>query len=480
MAVRARLSAPRQVREDWHFHNVRSASLSASMLFGGDRRMEAESFLADGFATRMQIQSKHEGWSPLSEWAKTWQPNRLKGIQVSEDMGTPFLAATQVYDLRPTPRKWLSLEKTEYVSERFVKPGTILLTCSGTVGRATLARDTIVGSIISHDLLRVEPIREVHWGWIYAYLRAPSIIALMQAAHYGHVIKHLEVSHLDLVPVVEVEHDLLVRFNQRVSRILECRNRAEKLITSAEKMLTEAFELEDLKNKKTVSSSISVSDLACGRRRLEGAFHAASIKGLLQSLEKNASHVESLGDLVDRVWWMTRFSRNFGPSGVPYRSADELFSISQVSEKRVFLDPIPNYKDFFVKAGWLLMACSGQIYGLNGSVTLATNLDEDFFFSHDLIRISPVGDSVRPGYLFAYLGHPDLGQPLVKRFAYGSSIPHIDPSDVERIPIARMDDEFEKCVSDLAEEASSLNAEATDIEREISLEAEDIIQAFLR
>ena len=48
------------------------------------------------------------------------------------------------------------------------------------------------------------------------------------------------------------------------------------------------------------------------------------------------------------------------------------FSISQISQKRVYTDPIPRYKDFFVKEGWILMACSGQVYGLNGSVTLAT------------------------------------------------------------------------------------------------------------
>ena len=86
---------------------------------------------------------------------------------------------------------------------------------------------------------------------------------------------------------------------------------------------------------------------------------------------------------------MTRFSRTFGVEGVPYMSADELFSISQVSEKRVHLDPIPIHEEFFVKEGWILMACSGQVYGLNGSVTLATKHHENYFFSHDLIRIAP-------------------------------------------------------------------------------------------
>ena len=62
-------------------------------------------------------------------WA--WQPSRLKGIQVSPEHGTPFLAATQVFDVRPVPRKWLSLNRTNDHVQRFVHEGTILLTCSG-------------------------------------------------------------------------------------------------------------------------------------------------------------------------------------------------------------------------------------------------------------------------------------------------------------------------------------------------------------
>ena len=72
------------------------------------------------------------------------------------------------------------------------------------------------------------------------------------------------------------------------------------------------------------------------------------------------------------------------------------------------LDPIRNHEEFFVKEGWILMACSGQVYGLNGSVTLSTKHGESFFFSHDLIRIPPRSDAVRPGYLFANLGHRAL------------------------------------------------------------------------
>src|SRR5580704_3219403 len=108
-----------------------------------------------------------------SRTASTWQPSRLKGIQVGRAFGTPFLAATQVFDVRPISRKWLSLDRTDKATNRFVQPGTIMVTCSGSVGRATLSFATHENILISHDLLRVEALNKKDWGWSYAYLHAP-------------------------------------------------------------------------------------------------------------------------------------------------------------------------------------------------------------------------------------------------------------------------------------------------------------------
>ena len=479
MAVRARLTAPREARRDWPWHTVKSASLPASLLFGGSRRMEAEGLLASGFVTRMAIESKRAGWVRLEEIARAWQPPRLRGIQVDPEFGTPYLAATQVFDRPPMPRKWLSLEQTDHVQELFVSPGTIIVTRSGTVGRTTLPRKRLEGILISDDLLRVEPKDGSHWGWLYAYLRAPSVIGMMQAAHYGHVVKHLEVEHLHRLPVVHIDARAQLTFTKKVQRIADNRNRAEDLMAEANELLASAFRLPRSKANHSTHRIARLADVSSGRRRLEGSFHAAHVRSLVRRLDRHGRRVERLGDIVTRVWWMERMSRTFGEGGVPYMSADDLFSISRISEKRVLIDPIPNHEKFFVNEGWILMARSGQIYGMNGSVVLATKHDESYFFSDDLIRIAPRSDAVRPGYLFAYLGHPALGRVLVQRTAYGSSVPHIDPGDVEDIPVGRLTAKQENVISELADEASRLNAEAAELERAIGRQADEVLNKFL-
>ena len=301
----------------------------------------------------------------------------------------------------------------------------------------------------------------------------------MQAAHYGHVVKHLEVEHLHGLPVVAIDARARIAFTRKARRIADNRNRAEALMAEANALLALAFRLPRSKGKHATHNTARLADVSSGRRRLEGAFHTAHVTALLRRLKRHAVGVNRLGDVVTRVWWMTRFSRWFGENGAPYMSADELFSISQIGEKRVHLEPIASHEEFFVKEGWILMACSGQVYGLNGSVTLATKHDESFFFSHDLIRIAPRSDAVRSGYLFAYLGHRILGRVLAQRTAYGSSVPHIDPGDVEDIPVGRLAAQRENEIADLAEEASRLNAEAAELERAIGHQADEVVKEFL-
>ena len=160
-------------------------------------------------------------------------------------------------------------------------------------------------------------------------------------------------------------------------------------------------------------------------------------------------------------------------------SADELFSVNPPISKRVMIEQAEDPSSYFVKAGWIMMACSGQTYGLNGSVALMTIRHESAFFSHDLIRMIPKRAKVRPGYLFAALGHPRLGRPLVIRYAYGTSIPHLEPLDLVDLPIVRLKPSLEDSIADRMEEAADLYSQAEVIEDQIAADAGEVISRFI-
>jgi type I restriction enzyme, S subunit len=440
--------------------------------------MEAENYLSTGYGLRLAIEERPSGWKPFSQVARVWQPSRLKGIQVGPDFGTPFFSATQVFDHRPVPRKWLALARTDSSQDRFVSPGTILVTCSGAVGRSLLGYEAHTGALISHDLLRVEANEPEQWGWIYAYLRSPQARAMMSGAQYGHIIKHLETSHLDALPIPILRHGLATDLHQKTQAILDCRNRVHRLTREAEERFASA--VGPIKETgKEDGFEVRASSLFSGRRRFEASFHAPAPAAILRRFKALKASVMPLYQVAERVWWMTRFRRFYGEDGIPYLSADELFTINPPDAKRILVEPSDDHKSYFVKRGWIVMACSGQIYGLNGAACLMTEDHEGVFFSHDLIRIIPQDDVIRAGYLLTALTHPVLGRPLLIRAAYGTSIPHLDPGDVSNFPVVRLSEPEEAAIADLAEQAASERARADALDRTLADNAGRLIERFL-
>ncbi|MHC1481732.1 restriction endonuclease subunit S domain-containing protein [Frateuria aurantia] len=414
----------------------------------------------------------------LDALARIWQPSRLKGIQVSREYGSPFLAATQVFDVRPTPRKYLALEKTRDSDQLFVESGQILVTRSGTVGRSILAYKGHEGVVISDDLLRVNPLEPELSGWVYGYLRSDQARAMMTSAQYGHVIKHLEPAHLGSLPVPLPSTRLAAEFNSLYAQIVASRDEAWSAQLEAESMLSSA--VGNIKSTVTESGfSVSARDLFGGRRRLEASFHSPAATSILSHYKKRGLRCDSLADLCEGVWWLTRFKRVFGEGGDPYLSADELFSLNTTGLKRVLVEQADNPDAYRVRAGWIVMACSGQTYGLNGSVAFMTTEHEQAFFSHDLVRIIPNVELVDAGYLFTALGHPSLGRPLVIRNAYGTSIPHLDPADVAAIPIVRLGKEREAEIGAKMAHSIMMRATASELERQIAEKATHELNLFL-
>lgn len=481
MAVRARLNAPKPVAKEWPWHKAKTGSLSVSLLLSGDRRMEAENYLASGFGTRLAIEAKKDGWVKLQEIARTWQPSRLKGIQVSAEFGIPFLAATQVTDLRPVPRKWLSLDRTDQSRDRFVQVGTILLTCSGNVGRATLAHDTISGMLVSHDLLRIEPARTDWWGWIYAYLRAPQVREMMKAAQYGHIIKHLEVSHLDSMPIISVDAAVRSRFQKNAARVLELRNKALEKAREAEALFEGAIGLEDNPGEDNDVFITKASDIfGEPRRRMDAAHHVPYVRTLLTRLRARGRSIQTLESLGFRAWLPNRFKRVPASDGVDLLTSSDFFEINPDQGRHIADGDFGDTNRGRVREGWMVVSRSGQVYGLLGSIAMVTKAHEDKVASDDLIRIAPgPSTQVRSGYVYVALSHPKLGRPILKALAYGSSIPHIEPSDLSAVPIVRLDETIEAAIADAADEMARLRAEADILENTLAAAAGKIIDQFI-
>lgn len=112
---------------------------------------------------------------------------------------------------------------------------------------------------------------------------------------------------------------------------------------------------------------------------------------------------------------------------------------------------------------------------------------EDKVISDDIIRVAPSptaecqdeGRACRVGYVVMAMTHPEFGRPRVKALPYGSSIPHIEVTDLRQFQIPRLQTSIENGIADGVEEAARLRDRADELETRLAGSAEAAIQRFV-
>ena len=237
--------------------------------------------------------------------------------------------------------------------------------------------------------------------------------------------------------------------DHRIGHVFELRERAFELTNEAETVYAEQFASPVAHDED--GYSIAASSMFSGRRRLD-AFHYT-----LTAAAFGAVRTESLALLTDAIVGVPRFKHVYSGNGIPYLDSRDLFKINPEITKFIPEVTKRDASRYYVTRDWLLMASSGQVYGINGSVMLANAAHEGKIISNHVIRIVPKG--IRPGYLALALGHPMLGRQLLIRLTFGSSVPEIAPEDLAAVPVPRLGD-MEDQIADRMEEASALRMRA--------------------
>lgn len=208
--------------------------------------------------------------------------------------------------------------------------------------------------------------------------------------------------------------------------------------------------------------------------------HNPGVTAIRRYLAKQGKGFVSLTDANYDVWLPGRFKRIPAEDGIELVDSSSVFETNPDYDKRIADGDFGDAYNGRVQAGWLLMARSGQTYGLNGSVAFATVAHENRAVSDDLLRIAPKENAkFRTGYFFVALSHPVLGRPLVKALAYGSSIPHIDATDLLALEVVRLTSGEENAIADLAEESAAGRARADVLERELAADAGNLVDRFI-
>lgn len=169
-------------------------------------------------------------------------PGRFKRNYVDEENGVVFFGGKQLHQLDPENKKYLS-RKThdELIRQKLrIHTNTILITCSGTIGKVAIVPEHWSNWVPNQHVMRVVPASDQIAGYLYAWLSSDFAFPLITRHAYAAVIDEIDASHVSQI-CVPLLHDTLVqqRINDKVLEANAKRTRAYQLEQKALKVLND-------------------------------------------------------------------------------------------------------------------------------------------------------------------------------------------------------------------------------------------------
>lgn len=453
--------------------SVKWCSVSLSEIIARGKRLEASVFDVDGKHARELIQNCK--YTPTIIGGKnglttSYTGARFKRIWV-EKSDYPIFQPSTILDIKPTPDGYISkLTKTNIDALR-VKKGQILLTCSGTIGNASLVSKTLDNTIFSHDLLRIDCKQKYDIGYIYAYLKSKTGNKILLTNSYGAVITHIESEHLSEVIIPNPPKEIKEKIHNLIVQSYELRDESNELIDKATKLMIDELklppihdiEVETLKKDANVQTfNVKLSEL---NGRADASYHVPIVANIIEHLKVNAAEVTTISDSrVSRdIVLPGRFKRVYVEDGygVVFFSGKNIMELDP-SDKRYlsFVQHDKRIKDeLTIKENMILITCSGTI----GKIALVPKHWDGWAMTHDIIRLIP-NENIQ-GYTYIWL-QSEYAAEMLEAYSYGSVVSHVEKFHVKdmKIPLLK-NKNTQKKINDLVLEANAKRNEAYKLEQ---------------
>lgn len=454
-----------------------SRLVKASEVLSSFTRLDASFYCGGTASTRKLLTSSAHEQSTLGEIVRIDQPTVFgkRFMQGTPRNGVPLYPASELLNHDPYTDTFLAGQFKERFECLMLKPGTLLLSRSGSVGRPVLVPPWLEGTAVQDDILKIESSDDRLQKYLYAYLISPIGQSLLVDTAFGSVIKHIKVDHVRDLPVLIPSDHLL----NQISRIIELaqsnRERARNALISAYKQVYEVNKLFELTTEGTARSNCA-GGLDCfwilahdvksdnnggSEYRLDAHFYNPAAQLAVANIRKCQSEVKTVGDVAKEIRMSPLFVRKYveNEHGVPYIAGKQ---ISQVRPEFKYISRTATEEldQHILHEGWTLITCAGSV-GKVGYVSghLAGAA------AQDVMRVIPDESKVDGAYLNAWLAS-EYGRVLIERCSYGSVVDRVSPQHISSvlIPLPSPKDQGE--IGDKVREAYEKRAEAIRLEEE--------------
>jgi len=398
-------------------------------------------------------------------------PPRFKRIYAKE--GVTFLSSKDIFDFLPVGKK-IKNASPEY----FIKPGWILVTRSGSVGRVLIANKLLSKAAISEHVIRIVPTPQTPIQYLYAYLNSRIGQPLLIKDIFGGVVDEIEPNHIANIPIPRIP-DLEEEINQKILEAHKLREEAQELLLKAEEMIYSELGLpkideEDVEyfggeiGRLVKAFEVKASELDY---RLDASYHLPILRKIKEYLSSSEYRLTKLGEVIDEIFIPTRFKRPYVKNpddGVPFLQGAHIPMIKPMDVKYIWKG-MKNIENALLRKHWVLMTRSGTV----GRIGFVSDYLNGWAASEHILRII-VKNRGNPGYIVAFLSSL-YGEYQIKGKVYGAVVDEIaeqDTSLIEDIDILLPDKSIQDKIGSLVIKAYNKKDRANQIEEEAIKELE--------
>ena len=351
-------------------------------LYQGEQRLDASYYANKTFAALRVVRECGFEVRQLEQVVtEVFILGRFRRVYAADkEAGWPYLSASEALTFRPTSDRWIAKDHAPKDAEsHFARQGWILVSCSGSVGRAIVVTKRLEKFFLTHDLARIVPVQSPPVGYLYAYLSSWIGQTLLSKDQYGSTVKHLEPHHIAGLPVPLLPEAEQRAIHDEVMRAYALRDEANDLLDEADEMLHRELGLprfdESLvpylppprneTGKPAVphprAFTVRASEL---NGRLDASYHVPVARAAVALLHKSKYPPVCLGRLADDVFIPPRFKRIYVPKeyGIPFLQGSHLpqmkpYDLKYISERA----NAKQIEQCLIAPGWVLVTRSGTI-----------------------------------------------------------------------------------------------------------------------
>ncbi len=449
------------------YFKVESFQSSSLSLLEGDFRLNAEYYTHDNnFSLPTHIITEK-----LSEIANVIGFGPFKRYYIDNiKYGVPLISSSEMMELNPSCEGIISKELVRDYKKYLVKEKTILVSCSGTIGKITLVDSRLVNKAISQHALRVIPNNSERTGLIYTFLNSDYGQSIITGKKSGAVIDEIYAGDLNIIEIPIINNSAIKKLNTLIIAAFEKRDSANEILENAQSLVLKFNNLPHFSESEIdvlkVSNEIELLNTNLSEFttdfRLDAHFYNTLAELAVRNIEAFSKRYESLYEVADCSFKGSRSTRNYVDKahGVPFLSGKNIIQI-RPDFKYISTTETSNLNEMLVEKNQILISRSGTL----GRTVFVWNNYEDFAASEHLIRVVPNSDLVDEGYLYAFLSS-DYGYHQLLRYKHGSVIDEITEDQISQSLIPLPSDKQQKQIGDLVRQGYDLRAEAIRLEDE--------------